>query len=413
MFMPPWPKNHQASRKIMEILELLGDPHLNLPPVIHVAGTNGKGSTIAFIREIAISHNQNICSFTSPHLLEFNENFIVNNQKITDAEILENVQYIKKKINGKINISLFEFQTAMSFVLFSKSAADLCIIECGMGAKNDPTNIMPSPHLAILTSISLDHRRFLGDDVASIALNKCHLIKKSPVISAKQNNEAMFVIKKFCELQNVPLYGYDQNYDYFIEDYKFNYVDIDKKEIIPYELPSLIGSHQYDNLATAITAIKQQKIFSINDDKINSALTNTIWKGRIEKIYHKNLEIIFDGAHNPAGAKSFCNWLKNQPLKNTIMIYGRTAGAEHAEFLKYFIHLEKLQIIFVRVKNEQDPETIYSFQKFLSNNPEYKNINISETLRDVFNDNNLKEQKNTRILICGSFYLYRDLKEIL
>jgi len=411
--MPPWPKNHQASRKIMEILQLLGNPHLSLPPVIHVAGTNGKGSTIAFMREIAISHKQNICSFTSPHLLEFNENFIVNNQRITDAEILENVKYIKKKINDKINISLFEFQTAMAFLLFSKSSADLCIIECGMGAKNDPTNIIPSPHLAILTSISLDHKKFLGNDVASIALNKCHLIKKSPVVSAKQKDEAMFVINKFCELQNVSLIRADKNYDYFIEDNKFNYVDIDKKEIIPYELPSLAGAHQYDNLATAITAMKQQKIFAINDDRINSALTNTIWKGRIEKIHYKNLEIIFDGAHNPSGANSLSNWLEKQEKKETIVIYGRTAGAEHGEFLKYFVNLDYIKIFFVRVVNEQDPETIYSFQRFLSNNPEYNNIQISETLRDVFNDNNLTEKKDIRILICGSFYLYRDLKEIL
>jgi dihydrofolate synthase/folylpolyglutamate synthase len=413
MFMPPWPKNHKASSKIMEILKFLGNPHLSLPPVIHVAGTNGKGSTIAFIREIAIKHKKKICSFTSPHLLEFNENFIVNNQRISDAEILENINFIRNKISDRIDIGFFEFQTALAFYLFSKANADLCIIECGMGAKNDPTNIIPSPHLAILTSISLDHKKFLGDNIADITLNKCHLIKKSPVITAYQTSEAMFIIDKFCKLQNVSLLAPQRNYDFFIENNQFNYVDIDKEEIIPFAKPSLVGEHQYENLATAITAIKTQKIFNSDNSCINEALINTKWKGRIEKIHYKNLEIFFDGAHNQSGAESLSKWLKKQELKNTIIIYGRTAGAEHDEFLKYFYNLEKTKIFFVRVLHEQNPETSHSFQKFQEANPKYKNILIADSLADVFNQNNLVNQTNNRILICGSLFLYRDLHKMM
>ena len=162
VFMPHWPPKYPASNQIAQILTLLSSPHKNLPPIIHVTGTNGKGSTIAFLKYILQAHNLTTHIFTSPHLISFNENFTISNQLISDEYLFELTEEIRIKLADKIKPNLFEFQTALAFLAFSRNKADFCIIECGMGAKNDPTNILENKLLSIITSISLDHQEYLG-----------------------------------------------------------------------------------------------------------------------------------------------------------------------------------------------------------------------------------------------------------
>jgi len=414
MFMPSWPPYYPVSGKIMEMLELLGNPHLNLPPVIHVTGTNGKGSTVAFMKQILKEHEIRYCSFTSPHLLNVNENFTVESEVLTDDEINRLTEEIRLKLGGKIQPSFFEFQTTLAFLAFSRSNSDICLVECGMGAKNDPTNIIPSPLLSVITPISYDHQKFLGNSIEEITLDKCHVIKNAPVISAPQNQLSEAIINKFCELQKVDLHSYQQSYDFQIEDNNLVYADLEREELIYYQLPELHGDHQIINLVTAITVMKKQNIFEVNDDKINQAITKAKWPGRLENIKseYKNLDIWFDGAHNAAGAESLKNWLSNHSNDNITMIYGRTANTDHENFLKHFLD-KNLNINFVTVKNEPNSETSYSFKKFQNTNNKYQNINISDSLEDVFIKNILPKPNPQKIIICGSLYLYRDLHEFL
>ncbi|MFZ8865168.1 MAG: bifunctional folylpolyglutamate synthase/dihydrofolate synthase [Rickettsiales bacterium] len=410
--MPKWPPFYKKSGKIMEMLALIDNPHLKLPPVIHIAGTNGKGSTISFIKQILLEHKLKICCFTTPHILEFNESFVVNNENLTDQQINVLIKEIRLKLGGKFEPSLFELQTLLAFLSFSRSNADICLIECGMGAKNDPTNIIPSPLLSILTPISFDHEEFLGNSLEEITLEKCHIIKSSPVVSAAQNKISSAIINKFCQLQNTKLSQYAVGYNFYITDSKFIYIDLPENKLTYYNLPSLAGEHQIINLATAITAIKQQNLFNISDKTINQAIKKTKWPARLEKISSNNQqEIWFDGAHNPAGALYLARWLKNFNNKKICLIYGRTANKNHKDFLKYFIE-KNIEICFVRVKYEANPESIYNFKKFSTTEPAFNNIKSFTDLTEIF-ENLIAKSNFDIILICGSLFLYRDLKEYL
>ena len=187
VFMPHWPPQYPVPNKILEILTLLDSPHKKLPPIIHVTGTNGKGSIIAFLKNILQAHKLTSHIFTSPHLLSFNENFTIANQLISDQYLFKLTEEIRIKLTGKIKPSLFEFQTALAFLAFSRTKADFCIIECGMGAKNDPTNILENKLLSIISSISLDHQEYLGEDITEIAYNKAHIINCPTIQLLKQN----------------------------------------------------------------------------------------------------------------------------------------------------------------------------------------------------------------------------------
>ena len=339
VFMPHWPPKYPPSGKIHEVLSLLGNPHTKLPPIFHFTGTNGKGSTIAFLKQIFQEHGLKTHIFTSPHLLKFNENFIIKNQMICDDTIFKLTEEIRIKLEDKIKPSFFEYQTALAFLAFSRTPADLCLIECGMGAKNDPTNILRNKLLSIITPITLDHEEFLGDSIEKITADKAHIIN-CPTICAPQYPIVKTMLGNFSKLQNCKIINYESDYDFEIIDDKLAYIDIKNEEISYYNLPSLFGDHQITNLVTAITTIKNQRTFNLDHDIINQAIHNTTWPGRLEKIEnfpHKylpqNSEIWFDGAHNEAGAYALNNWITKQAdHKKNIIIYGRSANKKHHQF---------------------------------------------------------------------------------
>ena len=306
----------------------------------------------------------------------------------------------------------------MAFLAFSRFPADFCIIECGMGAKNDPTNILQNKLLSIITSISLDHQEYLGNSIADIALDKAHIINCT-TICAPQTSIAQKVIDNYANLVKHQTINYYLDYDFDLVDNKLAYIDIKREQISYYNVPTLNGEHQIINLITAITALKNQTIFKLNNRLVNKAIVNTNWwPARLEKInnYKINnkyikIDIWFDGAHNQAGAYILSNWIKEQPQnKKNLIIYGSTEHRNHNNFLKYF-NDNKCDIIFIPVKNEPCHENKFNFQKFLHKHPTY-NINICNDLEEALSnniDNNLYE----RIIICGSLYLYRDLQELL
>lgn len=420
MFIPHWPPRYPKSGKIEKILKLLGDPHKKLPPVIHVTGTNGKGSLIAFLRQIYIEHGFKVHAFTSPHLLKFNENFTITNNLISDSMIFELTEEIRQKLEGKIQPGFFEYQTALAFLAFSRHDADICIVESGMGAKNDPTNILESNFLAIFTPISLDHQEFLGESIEEISLDKAYLIKpNSTVISAPQNQITKTLLTNFTTITKAQIVNYEEDYDFDIDDNKLAFVDILKENISHYNLPKMLGEHQIVNLATALAAIKNQTKFKFEDELINTAIKNTTWPARLEKITHinnnyipNNSEVYFDGAHNESGAIALSNWIKEQGADNkkNIIIYGRSQNRDHDSFLKHLSTTEN-EIIFITVQNEPNPEREFKFKMFLSKNPQY-NIKIFDSLEDAFLNYIAKLDVPIRVLICGSLYLYRDLHKL-
>ena len=192
------PKLIDLSLKRLEsLLEKLGNPHKNLPPTIHIAGTNGKGSTLSFIKNILQDNNYSVHTYTSPHLEKFSERININNKEVNAKKLLKNLQFVKE-INQNKPITFFEITTATAFLLFAKHKADFLILETGLGGRLDATNIIPKKFLSIITSIGIDHEEFLGNTLKKITTEKLGIIKNTNhVIIAKQKEEVGdFILKK-------------------------------------------------------------------------------------------------------------------------------------------------------------------------------------------------------------------------
>ena len=186
-------------KRLDNLLKKLGNPHHKLPPTIHIAGTNGKGSTLSFIKNILENNNFLVHTYTSPHLEKFNERINITNKKVNAVTLLKSLRYVKK-INQNKPITFFEITTAAAFVLFAKYRADFLILETGLGGRLDATNIIPKKFLSIITSISIDHEEFLGNTINKITSEKLGIVKNTEhVIIAKQNKEvSKFILKKLA-----------------------------------------------------------------------------------------------------------------------------------------------------------------------------------------------------------------------
>lgn len=317
---------------IKKLLELLGDPQNNLK-IIHVAGTNGKGSTCSFISSILKESGYKVGLYTSPFLETFTERIRVNGENIREEEVGKIVSLIKEKIEIMVNEGYsypteFEIVTAMAFYYYNQEKVDFVALEVGLGGRYDATNVIDKPVVSAITSISLDHTGILGDTLAKIAFEKGGIIKEDcPTIVYPQQEEASEVIKNICaekkskyiecDFKNIEIKSSNIN----SQIYNCN---INGKELRDLEI-KLIGDHQIKNSIVALNVIEYLndiKITNISEENIRKGLLETKWPGRIEKI-SENPMFIIDGAHNEEGAKSLANSIdKYFENKNKILVIG-------------------------------------------------------------------------------------------
>ncbi len=379
--------------RILTLLARLNNPHLNLPPVIHIAGTNGKGSVLAFLKAIFNQANYKVHRYTSPHLVKFNERIEIANQMISDIELneLSNQCHLACQILPKITPTFFEFTTAMAFLAFSKHKADVVLLETGLGGEFDATNVLPQVLVAIITTISFDHQEFLGNSLAEIAKAKAGIIKNNcPVIIANQQQQAKEVLwqvgtAKQAKIIDASSYNLPNN--------------LCKKNL------NLIGVHQLDNLKLAYLAILNQDKFFIDFSEISLGAENAKWPARLQKITFgniknqlKNCQIYLDGAHNLDGAKIVADFLSMQDGKK-IVVFNMLKNKDLLGFLKQIQNnLDILLIIDVAFHQNQ----CLAIEIFM----QAKELNIPVEIIDNFSkiSNFLVDTDNT-ILICGSLYL--------
>lgn len=317
---------------IKKLLELLGDPQNNLK-IIHVAGTNGKGSTCSFISSILKEGGYKVGLYTSPFLETFTERIRINGENIPEEEVGKIVSLIKEKIEimfseGYSYPTEFEIVTAMAFYYYNQEKVDFVALEVGLGGRYDATNVIDKPVVSVITSISLDHTGILGDTLGKIAFEKGGIIKEDcPTIVYPQQEEASEVIKNICaekkskyiecDFKNIEIKSSNIN----LQIYNCN---INGKELRDLEI-KLIGDHQIKNSIVALNAIEYLnaiKITNISEENIRKGLLETKWPGRIEKI-SENPMFIIDGAHNEEGAKSLANSIdKYFENKNKILVIG-------------------------------------------------------------------------------------------
>ena len=377
--------------RVFQLLERLENPHLKIPPAIHLAGTNGKGSTLSFLKAIFEESGLKVHTYTSPHLVNFNERIVLAGEEISDDFLNEILRQCKAAAEEKpeIKITYFEGITVAAFLAFSRVSGDILLLETGMGGRLDATNVLPKVLCSIITPISFDHQEFLGETLEKIAAEKCGIIKKNcPVVSGKQDEKVLHVIEKKAAELNCDLINY-------------------KSAIANYDLP-LSGSHQSENAATAIAAIKSQKQFLISENQIISGLKKAFWPARLQKISSgkffnllpKNYELYLDGSHNLAGAGTVAEFLKSKKDYQKIMIFSMLKDKDCHGFLNV-IKDEIDQLIAVEITDEVKSRKAHEINKIATE----LQIN-SQVSTDIFSaiKSTLENKKPTLIIVCGSLY---------
>ena len=396
--------------RVKSILSKLGNPEATLSNVIHIAGTNGKGSTLAFLKSCLIENNYSVNAFVSPHLKTLNERIIIKGS-IIDDDSLDQVIRECFSILGKKKISFFEFMTACAFELFKRNTSDWSLIEVGMGGSYDATNSIPNKDLSIITPISLDHEIFLGDTIKKIAIEKLGIINhKSTVVFGPQEESLEDLIKDNLSQKNSTGFFYGRDWTIKKINKIIKYEDGDNK--IEFQSIGLKGDHQIINAGMCIASLKilqKKEKIELNDNQIKDGIAKTFWPGRLTElsrglkiINNVSCDIWVDGCHNPAGSNAIAEEIIRMNEKNkkeTVLILGMSKGKKIDKFLDNFKGIIN-EILVVPIKNRESInfDQVTNASKGMGFNILEKQ-SISEALESIALRDNL------RILICGSLYL--------
>ncbi len=380
--------------RLLRLLADLGDPHLQLPPVIHVAGTNGKGSCCAFLRAIAEAAGLRVHVYTSPHLVRFNERVRLAGALVSDAALAAALDEIESKNAGN-QITVFEAITAAAFLLFSRVPADLCVLEVGLGGKFDATNVIAAPLVAAITSISLDHQDFLGDRISVIAAEKAGIIKPGTIaVTGHQAPEALTEIYAAAAKAGVQTLA--RGRDWTIAETPAGLVF----NGAPLPRPALLGTHQADNAGIALAALQASGL-KIPEAAYAAGLQQAEWPARLQKLSGSlltllppNSELWLDGAHNPAGGAALAAQLDAWPGPTTLIV-GMKQSKDVTEFLAPLV--PRAKDIFAVAEPGQHLALPVEAVIAASGGVARPGPDIAGALRQI--------HAPARILICGSLYL--------
>ncbi|TDG93363.1 bifunctional folylpolyglutamate synthase/dihydrofolate synthase [Cardinium endosymbiont of Culicoides punctatus] len=419
--MPHWPKlvNSKSTFSIDRIkgyLSKLGHPEKRIPPIIHIAGTNGKGSTLSFIRYIMQTAGYTVHTYTSPHLINFNERIVIAGSYIDDHALYNLLEECRTVIADQ-PITLFEAATMASFLAFSRHKADVTLVEVGIGGRLDTTNVIEHPILTIITSIALDHMEYLGPTVESIAYEKAGIMKPNvPCIIAPQKKAIMNVLEHNAINNKAPLYRGEIEWNCERKNHKMVFQSVMQSTEFP--LPSLRGDHQIINAGNAIAAcniLSKKYGFKIEKEDITLGLQQTYWPARLELIEEGNLiallpkgwKLFLDGAHNNEGARILAEWIKDHFNEGVYIIFGITGNKNIEEFLSHLKpYIRLLCSIDIKIEHKA---TDMSLVRSGANNIGINAIECVSISDAIFNHILKKSVENVKtILICGSLYLARD-----
>ncbi|MFM8376465.1 MAG: bifunctional folylpolyglutamate synthase/dihydrofolate synthase [Phenylobacterium sp.] len=335
--------------RVERLLEALGRPDLRLPPVIHVAGTNGKGSTTAFLRAMAEAAGLKVHVLTSPHLVRFAERIRVAGRLITD-EALDALADRLEAVNAGQPISFFEITTVLAFTAFAETPADLCVIEVGLGGRFDATNIFAAPAVSVITPVDYDHLEMLGPELSKIAWEKAGIIKADrPVVSARQHEEALAVIEAEAEALGAPLTLVGRDADIWRERGRLMVQAPDRLLDLP--PPSLPGLHQFENAGLAALALLALGDARITEDALARGVGSADWPGRFQRLKTGPLGLLaaargsdlwLEGAHNPHGAEALartCAEMGARDGRPLVLVVGQFARKDPRGFFAAFRNL--------------------------------------------------------------------------
>ena len=331
--------------RIERLLAEIGSPHKKLPPVVHVAGTNGKGSLVAYLRAMAEAAGYRVHVYTSPHLVRFNERIRIAGRLIEDDELSELLTECEEA-NGEEPISFFDITTALAYLAFSRVPADIGIIEVGMGGRFDSTNVI-EPAVSAITPVGYDHTGFLGDKLEGIAWEKAGIIKRAvPAVIGRQREVSAKVIEDEAAKLTAPLFRMGREWQVTPTSSGFRYES--DLQTLDLPAPALVGAHQLDNAATAMACVERLRAakFQIDDGAVRTGLASVEWPARLQKLTRGPLpdslppgcELWLDGGHNEdcglALARVASDWAKEPAPLPLYLIFGMLTTKDASGFLR-------------------------------------------------------------------------------
>jgi dihydrofolate synthase/folylpolyglutamate synthase len=404
---------------IRDLLEHLGNPHNSLK-VIHVAGTNGKGSTSTFINRVLIEEGYKVGLFTSPYLEEFTERIRINGENIPEDDLAEITEMVKSKVDimikeGKSHPTEFEIVTAIAMLYYKLKEVDYVVLEVGLGGRLDSTNVIENPLVSVITPIALDHTQYLGDTIDKIAYEKSGIIKNNSfVVAHPQDKAAMDTIRNVCNERKAKLLVAPTQ---AIKIHKYNEFgmkfDLDLHDEGIYDLEiALLGKYQANNAVVALTTIKVlQKYHDINisEVSIRNGLKNTRWPGRLEVI-KKNPTVIIDGAHNIHGAKALKRSIKEIfDYDRLIGVIGVLGDKDVDGILNEIVPLCDI-VIITRPNN---PRAI-SLDDLKGKIEGFgKEVLMYEDIREAVDKSLEISMEEDMVVCCGSLYMIGDVRSKL
>jgi dihydrofolate synthase/folylpolyglutamate synthase len=402
--------------RVQRLLGALGHPERRLPPVIHVAGTNGKGSTIAFLRAFLEAAGKRVHTYTSPHLVRFNERFRIGapgeGRLVSDDELSAALEECERANTGE-PVTVFEITTAAGLSIFARHPADVLLLEVGLGGRLDATNVVENPLATVVTRISIDHTDFLGDSIATIAAEKAGILKRGvPAVIASQHRDALAVLERQAGKLGAPLKIAGE--DWTATEERGRLVYQDESGLLDLPAPRLYGRHQFENAGLAIATLRNVRQLAVPGPAFEAGMTRAEWPARLQRLSHGRVadlapagsELWLDGGHNPDGGRAVAAALadlEERVSRPLVLIVGMLSSKDCEGFLKNFAGLAR-RLIAVPVPGVEKGMTSESVADIA------RAIGISATSRDNLAEafdaaRKLDLEPPPRILITGSLYL--------
>ncbi|WP_136683688.1 bifunctional folylpolyglutamate synthase/dihydrofolate synthase [Falsirhodobacter xinxiangensis] len=383
--------------RMHRLLAALGHPERNLPPVIHIAGTNGKGSTQAMIRAGLEASGKSVHAYTSPHLARFHERIRLAGELISEPALTALLDECVTA-NGPDAITFFEITTAAALLAFSRIPADYVLLEVGLGGRLDATNVV-DPVLSIITPVSIDHQQYLGDTLPEIAGEKAGIIKRlTPVVVGPQQPAALDVIEAVAARLGAPVIAHGQQWHAWEE--RGRMVFQDETGLLDLPLPNLPGPHQIQNAGAALAALRR-----LGTGDPEAAVTRAEWPARMQRLRHGPLvdaapqtELWLDGGHNPAGGEAIAATLARMPKRPTHLICGMLNTKDIGGYLRPLAAVaDSLVAVSIPGESATLPAEDTRDAALAAGIPATTAPSVAEALARI--------KPQSRVLICGSLYL--------
>ncbi len=389
--------------RVWRLLDALGNPQEKLPPVIHIAGTNGKGSTLAMIRAGLEGAGHTCHAYTSPHLARFHERIRLSGDLISEPALISVLDECYEA-NGGEPITYFEITTVAGILAFSRVPADYTLLEVGLGGRLDATNVIDKPLLTAITPVSMDHEAFLGNTLAKIAGEKAGIIKRGvPCIVAPQADEGLEVIEDRAGALGAPILAYGQHWHVWEE--RGRLVFQDETGLLDVPMPNLRGAHQIQNAGTALAALR---LLQTGETAYDAAVTNAEWPARMQRLKTgplieaaPNTELWLDGGHNPAAGQALANLLDSLPPRPTHLVVGMLNTKDVTGYLAPLAGVAN-SLTGVSIPGEANTLSGEETAQIASN------LGLETTVADSVLSavkTIVAADPHARILICGSLYL--------